>query len=99
VISGAHTSYSLLDDPEVIPNFSDYESDEGPRYDVDTEVLEEHQAISLHGKEWMQCLHRDDLMSLTLFLYDLLVTRMNIQVLRMLQNSLVKGVEGNILLQ
>jgi len=64
----------------VIPNFSDYESDEDPTYDVDSEVLEEYQAKSVHGKEWMQCLHRDDLMFLALFLYDLLVTRMCIQV-------------------
>jgi len=49
VISGARTSYSLLDDPKVILNFSDYESDEDPTYHVDTEVLEEHQAISLYG--------------------------------------------------
>jgi len=65
----------------VIPNFSDYESDEDPTYDIDAEVLEEHQSKSLQGKEWMQCLHRDDIMSLTLFLYDLLVTRMHIQVM------------------
>ena len=64
----------------MIPNFSDYESDEDPTYDIDAEVLEEHQSKSLQGKEWMQCLHRDDIMSLTLFLYDLLVTRMHIQV-------------------
>jgi len=34
----------------------------------------------MHGKEWVQCLHRDDLMSLTLLLYHLLVTRRHLQV-------------------
>jgi len=63
------------DNPEIIANFSDYDD---PTYDVDAEVLKEDQAISLHGKEWVQCLHRDDLMSLTLLLYDLLVTRMHL---------------------
>ena len=44
-------------------------------YGVDAE---EDQAISLHGKEWVQCFHRNNLISLTLLLYDL-VNTMHIQ--------------------
>jgi len=51
--------------------------DEDPTYDVDAEALED-QVISLHGKEWVQCLPKDNLMSLTLLLYDL-VNRMHAQ--------------------
>ena len=51
VNSGAHSTCAKSDDPEIIPNFSDYESDDDPTYDVNAEVLKEDQAISLHSKE------------------------------------------------
>ena len=64
-----------------IPTFSDYESEEDVTYDPNNDQLDEEQAIFVHAKEWVQCLHRDDVMSLTLLLHHLLVSRMHIQVL------------------
>ena len=50
-----------------IPTFS-----EDVTYEPNTDQLDEEQAIHLHAKEWVQCLHRDDVMSLTLLLHHLL---------------------------
>ena len=64
---------------EEILTLSDYESEEDVTYDPNDQI-DEDQAISLYAKEWVQCLHRDDLMALTLLLHHLLVSRMHIQV-------------------
>lgn len=78
----ANSTHSQVDSEEDIAtlNFSDYESEEDVTYDPNNDNLDEEQAISLHAKEWVECLHRDDMMSLTLLLYHLLVARMHIQV-------------------
>ena len=76
VARSTHRLYSV----EEIPTYSDYESEENATYDPNNDQLDEEQAIPLHAKEWVQCLHRDDVMSLTLLLHHLLVSRMHIQV-------------------
>ena len=78
----ANSTQTLVDseDDVPIPTFSDYESEEDVTYDPNTDQLDEEQAIHVHAKEWVQCLHRDDVMSLTLLLHHLLVSRMHIQV-------------------
>lgn len=62
----ANSTRSLVGSEEdmPIPAFSDYES-EDVTYDPNTDQLDEEQAIHVHAKEWVQCLHRDDVISLT----------------------------------
>ena len=38
ISSGVHFACATSDDPEIIPNFSDYGPDDDPTYDVDAEV-------------------------------------------------------------
>ena len=76
----ARSTHGLVSSVEEIPTFIDYESEEDATYDPNNDQLDKEQAISLHAKEWVECLHRDDVMSLTLLLHHLLVSRMLIQV-------------------
>lgn len=75
------TSAALIivpDQEDVIPTFSDYESDEDSTYNPLTEDLDEEVAIHQHACEWVESLHCDDIMSLMIFLHHLLVNRMHI---------------------
>ena len=61
---------------EIIPSFSDYNSNEDDDYIPKADELDEDAVIQVNAKEWVDSLNRDDLMCLTLVLYHLLVTRM-----------------------
>ena len=67
-------------DEEVVPTYSDYDSEQDCDYDPEVEVLEEDAAIHLQAEEWVGDLERDDVMSLTLLFYDLLVTSIGINL-------------------
>ena len=41
---------------EIIPTFSDYDSQEDEEYILSTETLNEDEAIHFHGKEWVNSL-------------------------------------------
>ena len=57
-----------------IPTFSDYDSDEDETFNPAMEKLDGDAAMEIHVEEWLSTLHRDDIMSLTLLLHQLLVT-------------------------
>ena len=54
---------------------TDYQSSEDKWYEPSIEDMEEDAAVQLHADEWLNSLHRGDIMSLTLLLHNLLVTR------------------------
>ena len=57
---------------------SEYCSSEDEDYEETAEKLDEDTAIHLHAVDWVNALEKDDIMSLTLLLHDLLVTRMHL---------------------
>ena len=65
---------------EEVPTFSDYDSDEDETFDPAVEELDEDAAMQVHVEEWLSTLDRDDVMSLTLLLHQLLVNRIQISV-------------------
>ena len=65
---------------EEIPTFSDYDSAEDETFSPSTEELDEDAAMKLHVEDWLNSLHRDDIMTFTLLLHQLLVNRMQIPV-------------------
>lgn len=74
----SQSTHSLV--VEETPTFNDYESEDDVDYDLKDDQIDEDQAITLHAKEWVQCFHRDDVMSLTLLRHHLFVSRIHVQV-------------------
>ena len=48
--------------------------------EVAFDLAEETEAIHSYAQEWVQALHRDDKMSLSLLLHDILVRQLNFQI-------------------
>ena len=63
---------------EEVTSLIDYQSSEYESYKPSIEDMEEDAAVQLHADEWLNSLHRGDIMSLILVLHNLLVTRMHI---------------------
>ena len=54
-------------------SFSDYNSESDEIFDPEHEVLDEEEAIKKHATEWVLTLSRDDLMSLCIVIFYILV--------------------------
>ena len=63
---------------EEVTSLTDYQSSEDESYEPSIEDIEEDAAVQLHADEWLNSLQRGDIMSLTLLLHNLLVTRMHL---------------------
>jgi len=53
--------------------FSDYDSDGGSSFDPENEALDEEEALQKHATDWVLSLSRDDLMSLNIVLFYVLM--------------------------
>ena len=62
---------------EPLGSLSDYESENDNDFEPENEVLDDETMIHLHCNEWIDGLHRDDLMSLTIVLHYLLVNTLH----------------------
>ena len=69
---------------EALESLSDYES-ENDDFQPENEVLDDETMIHLYCSEWIDDLHRDDLMSLTIVLLHLLVTTLHFPLTRAAQ--------------
>ena len=63
---------------EEVTSLIDYQSSEDESYEPSIEDMEEDGAVRLHSDEWLNSLHRGDIISLTLLLHNMLVTRMHL---------------------
>ena len=70
---------------EVLESLSDYESENDDDFQPENEVLDDETMIHLYCSEWIDDLHRDDLMSLTIVLHHLLVTTLHFPLTRAAQ--------------
>ena len=62
---------------EEVTSLSDYQSSDDELYEPLIEDMEDA-GVRLHVDEWLNSLHRGDIMSLTFLLHNLLVTRMHL---------------------
>ena len=67
---------------EDVNSLSDYESENDDDFEPESEVLDDETMIHLYSTEWINDLHRDDLMSLTIVLHHLLVTTLQFPMTR-----------------
>ena len=74
----AVSSTNVPEFTQEVTSLTDYQSSEDEWYEPSIEDMEEDAAVRLHADEWLNSLHRGDIMSLTLFLHNLLVTRMHL---------------------
>ena len=58
---------------EIIPSFSDYDSEDDSTFDPEEEDFDEEVNIDTYSQEWIESLDRDDLLSLSILLWYLLV--------------------------
>ncbi len=65
---------------ETIPTFSDYESDEDSSFDPEGEEYDEVSSVHVYAQEWVESLSRDDLLSLSILLWYLLVNILEFQL-------------------
>ena len=67
---------------ETLGSLSDYESEKDDDFEPENEELDVETMIHLYSNEWIDDLHRDDLMSLTIVLHHLLVTTLHFPLTR-----------------
>ena len=67
---------------EQLGSLSDYESENDDNFEPENEVLDDEAMIHPYCSEWIDDLHRDDLMSLTIVLHHLLVTTLHFPLTR-----------------
>ena len=65
---------------ETIPTFSDYDSEEDSTFDPEEEDFDEEVSIHTYSQEWVESLDRDDLLSLSILLWYLLVNVLQFQL-------------------
>ena len=65
---------------EIIPTFSDYDSQDDEEYTSPGETATEDELIHGHAKDWISSLDRDDVMSLSLVLHHLIVNILGLQL-------------------
>ena len=65
---------------ETIPTFSDYDSEDDDTFDQEEEEFNEEVSIHSYSQEWVELLGRDDLLSLSILLWYLLVNILQFQL-------------------
>ncbi len=66
---------------ELLPTFSDYESEDDPTFDPEAEEYDEEGSIATYAQEWVESLSRDDVLSLSILLWYLLVGILQFQLI------------------
>ena len=65
---------------EIIPSFSDYDSEDDSTFDPEDEDFDEEVNIHTYSQEWVESLDRDDLLSLSILLWYLVVGVLHFQL-------------------
>ena len=75
---------SELDTSALLQDLQDYSSEEDDNFEQEFDITS---AIQTHANEWVETLSRDDTMSLTLLLHDLLVHRLQFPLTKAAESS------------